>query len=619
MLEYLPIRPDLVTLQYRVFKSGKAVRIVEAVRCLIVMLACMLILTDVLYAQQVRVGVLAPRGVETAIQVWTPTIDYLSERIADRDFQLSPLDLHGMSAALEHGELDFILTNPGNYVDLEAGYGITRIATLMNMRHGKPSKRFGAVIFVHKRHSDIRTLADLKGKKFAAVDKDAFGGFQMAWRELRDAGIDPFRDFGELRFAGFPQDSIVFDVLGGKVDAGTVRTDVLEGMATQGLIKLVDFRILNQQTGDDFPFLHSTRLYPEWAFAKGRLTPDDLASEVAIALLQMPAVHTAAQAGGYAGWTVPLTYQPVHDLFRELEIGPYARTDGFTLADVVRRYWYWLALLVLAVLLSMSFNILVKRQVLRRTAELTREVSERKRAEDESRKLLDENRFLINKSLAVQEDERHHLARELHDELGQCIAAIQADARIIGERAPACDSRLSDSATAIQEVASHIYEVVHSMMERLRPGLLDDLGLVDTLKEEIDVWRVRYPDTDFELRFDGELSGLGEEVTITLYRVVQECLTNIAKHAEARHVVITLGIANGSTDGQDSDIWPAVFLRIGDDGMGMVPAGRGAGLGLIGMRERVDGLGGHFAVDSGPGKGTTISIRLPLTPATIGA
>jgi len=566
--------------------------------------------------REVTVGVLAHRGVDTAISMWAPTVDYLAEKVTVSGFRLLPLDLREMQLALERNELDFILTNPGNYVELEASYGITRIATLKNMRHGKPTKTFGAVIFTRAGRDDIHALADLRGKTFVAVDRSAFGGFQMAWRELKDAGIDPFSDFSKLHFSGFPQDDIVFDVRDGNVDAGTVRTDILEGLAEQGVINLADYRILNQQVGDEFPFLRSTRLYPEWAFAKGSKKSDALASEVAIALLQMPVDHPATRAGDYAGWTVPLSYQPVHDLFRQLEIGPYAKQTRFTLLDAVSRYWYWFALMLFLIMLSVSFNIMVKRQVIRRTAELTMEVAERKRAEEESRNLLSENRFLIQNSLVVQEAERRHLAHELHDELGQCITAIQADAKIISERAPECDTRVLTSATAIQEVASRIYEVVHSMMQRLRPGMLDDLGLTDTLMEEIDAWRDRQPATKYELVTRGDLYDLGDEIDITIYRIVQECLTNIAKHAQAHYVTIELAAIDGSsTRAHGSMDTHGVRLVIQDNGVGMDVKSRGPGLGLIGMRERVESLNGRLSVVSKAGEGTIISVDLLLTPA----
>jgi len=131
------------------------------------------------------IGVLAHRGPETAIRMWTPTIDYLSSQIKDYNFSLIPLDLDEMHTAVEWGELDFILTNPGHYVEMESHHGVSRIATLMNDRNDVPSRQFGAVIFTTAHHTDIQSLADIKGQSFAAVDEAAFGGFQMAWRELR--------------------------------------------------------------------------------------------------------------------------------------------------------------------------------------------------------------------------------------------------------------------------------------------------------------------------------------------------------------------------------------------------------------------------------------------------
>jgi two-component system sensor histidine kinase TtrS len=273
----------------------------------------------------VVIGVLAHRGNQACIRMWTPTIDYLNEEIPGSEFRLMPLDLQEMSAALAAGKLDFILTNPGNYVDLERRFGVSRITTLKNLNFGNPYTVFGAVIFTRADRADIRELGDLDGKSFGAVAEDAFGGFQMAWRELKEAGVDPYRDLSRLQFFDFPQDDIVFAVRDRLIDAGTVRAETLERMISNGRVERADFHILNALSSDDYPFPHSTRLYPEWAFAKGKRTPGALAKAVAIALMKMPADHPATIAGDYAGWTVPLNYQPVHELFMELGIGPYQR------------------------------------------------------------------------------------------------------------------------------------------------------------------------------------------------------------------------------------------------------------------------------------------------------
>ena len=561
----------------------------------------------------VNVGVLAHRGVDACVQTWSPTIRYLTEQIPGKEFQLLPLDLDGMSEAVEQGRVGFVLTNPGNYVELERRYSITRIATLRNLRHGNPYTQFGSVIFVRADRYDLNSLVDLRNRSFGAVDKAAFGGFQMAWRELKDAGINPFNDFSDIQFLGFPQDNIVLSVRDGKIDAGTVRTDILERMAADGQIKLGDFRILNQQTSENFPFYHSSRLYPEWAFAKTRLTPERLAETVAIALMNMAENHPAATAGKYAGWTVPLNYQPVHELFMDLEIGPYQKLDDISLIGLMKQYWYWLAPILVVIVLSIFHNILVNRQVTLRTRELSqtnyaleKEVAERRKAEEDARNLLDEKRFLAQKCMQVQEDERQRLARELHDELGQCITAIQADAETIQELSKNCDARLTTSAHAIWGVSSRIYDVVHSMMQRLRPSALDDVGLVETLKEEVRAWQARQPDTAYRLNIADKLDTLGEIVTITLYRIVQECLTNIAKHAQATEVVIQLGII---ADGRAQK----VSLEVQDNGVGMKSQSLGGGFGLIGMRERVETLNGSFELSADPGAGVNIKVTLPLS------
>jgi two-component system sensor histidine kinase TtrS len=566
------------------------------------------------------IGVLAHRGSETAIRMWTPTVDYLSSQVKGCDFHLVPLDLDGMHAAEERGDLDFIITNPGHYVELESHHGISRIATLMNDRHGGPSRMFGAVIFTNAHREDIQSLADLKGKSFAAVDEAAFGGFQMAWRELKEAGVDPFAELSDLRFMGFPQDEIVYAVRDGRVDAGTIRTDILERMADQGAINLADFKVLNPQISEDFTLFHSTRLYPEWAFAKSDSAPDNLARDVAIALLQMSRDNPAARAGKYIGWTVPLDYNRVHELFRELGIGPYQVSGDVRFTDVLRRYWYWLILLLGIMLFSVALNILVKREVVRRTTQLSEanrelqdQILERRRAEKEIRELLDENRMLIGNSLAMQENERRHLARELHDELGQCITAIQADAEIISEFATRCDSRLVKSTQAIKDVSARIYEFVHSTMLRLRPGILDDLGLAETLHEEVGAWRSRHPDTDCTLDINTDLNGLDEQTNITIYRIVQECLTNIAKHANARSATIEIDRVDANLpDDIDTLLVPALRLSIRDDGVGMDSKARGRGLGLIGMRERAGVLGGMLGIQTAPGQGVTLVVTLPL-------
>ena len=139
-----------------------------------------------------RVGVLAFRGLEEATNRWQPTVNYLSSQFSDRSFQLIPLTLDKTEAAVREQKIDFLLTNTGQYIELDARHELRPLATLQNRYKHNVTHRFGAVIIARADREDIRTLQDLRGKRFAAVKKHAFGGFQMVWRELRDQGIDPF-------------------------------------------------------------------------------------------------------------------------------------------------------------------------------------------------------------------------------------------------------------------------------------------------------------------------------------------------------------------------------------------------------------------------------------------
>ncbi|WP_325807590.1 PhnD/SsuA/transferrin family substrate-binding protein [Cocleimonas sp. KMM 6892] len=288
----------------------------------------------------IKIGVLSHRGDTFTLNSWGPTARYLTNKLPDYDFEIIPLDFDEVDSAVKNDEVDFILVNPGIYVNLEYKYRVSRLGTMYNLRGDDAYKVFGGVIFTRKDREDIQTLEDLHGKSFMAVDATSLGGFQMAWRELQAKGINPYEDFSKLEFGGI-HDHVVRSVINGEIDAGTVRTDILERMSNTAGLDLTQVRIINPQTDSNFPFRLSTRLYPEWPFSKLQKTSDELAKKVALALFAMPKEHPAALAGKYAVWDLPLDYQQVHELFQELRLPPYDQIGKFTVKDVVKKYWYW--------------------------------------------------------------------------------------------------------------------------------------------------------------------------------------------------------------------------------------------------------------------------------------
>jgi two-component system sensor histidine kinase UhpB len=214
------------------------------------------------------------------------------------------------------------------------------------------------------------------------------------------------------------------------------------------------------------------------------------------------------------------------------------------------------------------------------------------------------NRQLAQQLLRVQEEERRGIAHELHDELGQYLTAIHAEATAISRLDGDGPPRAREGSEAIIASVREILGRVRGMLQRLRPETLESLGLEEAVRELVDGWRARNPAVECRLELGGTLGEIDDAAGIAAYRVVQEALTNVTRHAGARSVAVSLGRVAG--DGNES-----LRIRIWDDGRGMAPEPQ-RGFGLLGMRERVEALGGSLTLESAPGRGFTVAARVPV-------
>ncbi len=421
---------------------------------------------------QFTIGVFAYRGKDTASKTWQPTIDYLTRSLPGSKFRLLPLQIDEVEDAVAQRRVDFILTNPENYIVLEARHQVTRNATLLLSHKGQPLKEFGGLIFTRADRTDLKNLSDLKGRRLAGVAKSGFGAYQMQAFELMAAGIPP-EDYTAV-FVGQPQDKVVEAVRLGQADGGFVRAGLLESLAAAGKIRLEDFRGIGLKQNPRYPFMLSTALYPEWAFATLPHVDEQLANRVTVALLSLPFGGDVARAGGYHGWAVPLSYNAVHDMMKALRAPPYDTPEKFSLADIARKYDRQIMAVLLAILAVLGY-------FMQRFARLNRSISDQMVLVAER-----------SEALGIEVENRHRAERQLANEnrVLDLLAEEVALPQILRTIAQMCRIEFGDAGVAIF----------------VREGDTCRLAAADNLDEAL---RQRWSDTPFPAGKDDDLAAFG--------------------------------------------------------------------------------------------------------------
>ncbi|MDO9423046.1 MAG: histidine kinase [Methylobacter sp.] len=213
-----------------------------------------------------------------------------------------------------------------------------------------------------------------------------------------------------------------------------------------------------------------------------------------------------------------------------------------------------------------------------------------------------ENRALTQHSLEIQEDERQRLSQELHDELGQSLTAI----KVMAVTAAHAKADIKQTTDSIINICDHLMTVVRSMMHQLHPLVLTELGLKATMEDLLNHWSIRNPELKLSITCPDEVDDMEQKITIQLFRVVQECLTNIVRHAQAKQAAISLEIEHQAKTGR------TLRLQVTDDGQGCAIDKIKTGFGLLGMRERINSLGGELAIQTRPHQGMSIIATIPL-------
>lgn len=312
-------------------------------------------------AAQWTIGVLALRGPSFTQLHWQPLIDTLNESIPGESFTLQPLNLEEMKDAIFNRKIDFLLTNPAQFIQLDNRYHLRWLLSLRSDVEPNSTTRnvIGSLILVRK-DSDIHTADQLIGKKVGAISPDAFGGYLLGYKVLRDMGYDTEKDF-RMQFLGFPADALLYALRDNSLSATIVPVCLLENMDSEGLIDKNQFRPLLQKESS-LPCLTSTELYPNWSFAALSEVPDNLVDKVTKTLL--------SDDNSNMRWGAPASMTQVENLLRDVNQHPQQREIWQDVVSWIIQHQITIGIIALVFLLLGINHVWIAFLVRRRSRQL---------------------------------------------------------------------------------------------------------------------------------------------------------------------------------------------------------------------------------------------------------
>lgn len=522
-------------------------------------------------AKDINIAVLAIYGEEACKESWQPTIDYLNSSIEQYTFNLIPIEpgkIDELDRRVKELEIDFVITSPAIYVDLENMYGVSAILTLVDK---SKSSMFGSVFIVNSDNSEIYDIDDVKNRSIAAVAEKGFGGWLVGQYHFMKNGVDLYKENKSITFLG-TQPRIVQSVISGKYDFGIIRTGMLETLAFEGKININDIRIINSQNNIDFPYLLSSRLYPEWAFAKTLSTPRSLSKKVAKILLDLPQGDQIAIQGGYWEWTTPANYTPVHDLMKLLKVGSYSKYGKVTTYDYIIQNKIQISIFFVFMLCMLVFMLLLRKS--NKKLYMAQQLAELKTAQEKGASI-----------------ERERIARDLHDDVAPLLLTLThtSESKKNSNLARQAMKTLRESIYTLSELEGFPLDII------IADWRIEIYEMTDAMKTKLS-WKQSPVDLEFILTARQKLN---------LTRILREVVSNALRHAKPKNINVYIEAT--------SQILSVNILH--DGSIRPINEWR-AGKGLNNIRTRITELGGEVSwllTDQNP-EILKIHWEVPITP-----
>ncbi|ACJ29254.1 Sensor histidine kinase [Shewanella piezotolerans WP3] len=552
-----------------------------------------------------RIGVLAFAHTEAVLSRWQPTITRL-ETDLDTPVQLVVLTPTELDEAVEQKTVDFIITNALTAVSYKKDHGTSSLLTLVPLMSSNPAFAVGSALVTHQ-ELEVNSVTDLSQLKVVSTDRKAFGGFQIFAGQMAQQGLNPFDDFKQLDFVGFPQNKLLSMIEAGDTDIAILPTCVLENAIKHREISATTLKVVLTKPSTELKCQSSSKLYPYYSFSKLGKTDHRLATKVIKSLLSIHATDDAAFYGRYDSWSATVNDSSVFKLLRQLQQWPFV--TNWT--SIFKTALPWVIAGFIFLFLGYLHHLRVKRLVVLRTHDLKSEIYQHKMTQDalftQTEQFYKAQRVLLT----------GEMASGIAHELNQPLAGI----RYLTQ---GCIYRLSAEQTELKEAMTKAIQQVDRAQETIQrfrnfchqPSVMSHCNINMILDDTLTLMAAEFsrvklnPQLTLEnIGITGDASLL-QQVFVNIIRNALDAMEDVAKP----QLFITMALVGDQ-----------VKIEFTDNGKGLLPQElerlffpfetskkNGLGLGMIICKRIIEEHHGEISACNNRDIGLTLTITLPL-------